>query len=84
MLHGLADIGETGRQSLSLVKCLGAHFTGVIDAHQPGDFASLGFSECFVFEAGRWGGSLRGAAAGHQGAQSLVELYDQLIQSGKL
>ena len=55
LFHFQAYIGQFRRQRLPLVERLGAHFTGVIDAHQSGGVAFLLFIE---FRVGQPGGGL--------------------------
>lgn len=49
MFHGLAHFGQLGRQGLTLVQGLGADFTGMVDAHQPGNVAGLLFVQVGVW-----------------------------------
>ncbi len=45
LLHRLAHLRQARRQCLPLVKRLGADFTGVVDAHQPGNMAGFTLAE---------------------------------------
>ncbi|MCY1180900.1 hypothetical protein D9M73_213730 [compost metagenome] len=80
MLHGLAHFGQLGGQGLALVQRLGADFTGMVDAHQPGNMAGLLLVQVNVWldDGRRWPGRL--AAERQQGAHGGIGLQQQAVE----
>lgn len=84
---GFIELGADGRiageQRLPLVQRLGTHLADVIDAHQPGGMAALGFGQfCAVVGVGDDGvGGVGAGGAGDtgHGAQGAVEFRNEAI-----
>jgi len=79
MLHGVANVWQSSSQGLALIKCLGAHFTRVIDAHHSCHIATLRFRQDCIVQILCRRRPLGGTCSRHQRTQCLVELLNQLI-----